>query len=461
MKKKYSFVNPLISNSVDIDQYQDKSKDTKPEPTTLPSSPLPQPKDEWVSAPDYRLPDGSINPQYKSTRAQSAATGARYGASIRTGNPMFDIGAILGGLLGGVTHKDLAGKERYYKSIQEANTLNETTQAHQRIIAQQQQLQLQADKEKRLLDNSIFVQNLKEAQAKTKNLTDSTKSLINFAKSSPTPELREEINSKLNKLWDIDADPSEDFGESFEAKSYGDHVFLFNKHTGEFKGAKTSDGQDINPLSTPQQVSALKSWMSLSEKDAPTMEEALNKADDYISKNFKGGLKPTQYNSLKMQLAREIIQNKDTKSDSGKVIINGQVIPTPNLPILGQMATIESQAQSESQPEVDMTQYQGLPMDIAQWASGIPKESINSLKSVYQDGLKAPKDSPQYQDSTNRMDALSRREKQLTGNPQINTEQSTDLPKGVKPDTKYLQPNGTYIMWSTKEKAWVRFSKKK
>lgn len=471
MKKKYTFGNPLIQpvNIKDIEEdatnYR-KSLDTTSQPTqqTQSSKPSPQ-KDEWVNSPEYRNPDGSINPRYKSSRLESAATGARYGISIRTGNPLFDAGAILGGLLGGATHKDLRGKEKYAQDIQEASRLNETTQAHQRLLAQQQQIQLQFDREQRLASQQEFQQKMKEDMEKRKGLTDSTKSLIDFAKVA-TPDQKYEINQKINKLWDIDADPSDDFGTTYDIKKLGDYAFLFDKNTGELKSTRGDDGQPVSALSTPQQIRALAAWMKLSEdKDAPTMEEALGKADKYITENFKGGLKPNQYNSLKLQLAKQIISNKETNTNSGKVIVNGQVIPTPNLPILGFQTETKQETQPEPDVNVDMKVYQGVPIDIAKWATSIPKESIESLKSVYQDSLKTPKESEQYKDSSSRLDALNRREQQLSGsstanNTVNNTTSPTELPKGVKPDVKYLQPDGSYIMYDSKTKGFVKFKKK-
>src|SRR4051812_20785302 len=70
------------------------------------------------NAPEYYDENGEINSRYKSGRGMSAAVGGRMGASLRTGNPMFDSGAIIGGVIGGLFNKNLAGHDLYNQDLE-------------------------------------------------------------------------------------------------------------------------------------------------------------------------------------------------------------------------------------------------------------------------------------------------------------------------------------------------------
>lgn len=85
--------------------------------------------------PEFRKADGSINPEYNSSIWQDMATGGAMGAGMGN-DPFSKLGGAVGGLIGGVFAKNIAGKKKYDRDVEQIDAHNErvikTTQANER-----------------------------------------------------------------------------------------------------------------------------------------------------------------------------------------------------------------------------------------------------------------------------------------------------------------------------------------
>lgn len=370
-----TFGNKLLNQSVIDEDSPKRAKKLVDDSSQMPERPSKEQIEEYARSlkdktglepmPVFRDSNGKINPKYKASRGQGALAGGA--AAPMNGNPFHDLFSSIGGIAGGAVSPVLASKQKYVEDVKNIQLQNQTTEAHMRLQAQAQQVRIAAEREQRMQQTADFNQSLKEAGAKVKTTGDKSKFLIEAAKNAPSAEQRTQLNSQFMKLWELEGEPSEDFGQEFNVEKIGDFAFLFDKNTRELINAKGEDGASISALNTQQQVAALAAWTKLGEKDTPTLEESLEKADEMISQQFKGGLKPAQYNSLKMQLAKQIIGAKDSGATSGKVIIDGKVIPIPNLPILGQKKPME---QTQPAQNGDVNQTSPFMQDASQQGDG-------------------------------------------------------------------------------------------
>lgn len=330
--------------------------------------------------------DRKINPTYDTSIGQDMVAGAALASQNRTGNPFYDLGAGIGGLLGGAFSKNLAGKMKHRSDVAAVQAENKDailkTEAYQRAEAQK----IAVQREARLQQGQEFRQQLQLEKQKVKGQGDTSRFLISAAQAAPTPEARMELSQQFNELWGIDDTPNANFGQKYKVEKVGDYAMLFDEQSGELVNAKGEDGKNISALDTARQLDILKKWTGLSEKETPDLVSAMNTADEYIAKNFKGGLKAQQYNSLKMQLTREILKmNKD--GGTGKVIVNGQVIPLPDLSILNQkppLANDSPDGNSQFMPPLSNEPQQVYDATNGQPPSNIPrtdKQPVEVTKS--------------------------------------------------------------------------------
>lgn len=308
-----------------------------------------------------------INPNYDTSIGRDMLAGA--GMAKPTGNPFYDLGAALGGLVGGAFNKNLAGKQQHQEDVERIQAENKDkilkTEAYQRAEAQK----LAQQREARLAQANEFKQQMETEKQKVKGLGDTSRFLTQAAQAAPTPEARMELSQQFNDLWNIDDQPNANFGQKYKVEKIGDYAMLFDEQTGELINAKGEDGKPISDLDTSKQLDILKKWTGLSEKETPDLESAMKQADKYLNENFKG-IKATQIPSIKMQLTREILKMKK-EGGSGRVIVNGQLVPLPELGILEQKPPL---AKEDASPF--MTDQKEGQTDIVDATNGQPPNNI-------------------------------------------------------------------------------------
>lgn len=106
-------------------------------PAQAPSPVNPAPQQTTVApyspklkdVPQFWNPDGSLNKKYDTSKGQDVMAGIALGSQMGMGqDPFFALGAILGGAVGGLVNKNLAGKQQYQQDRME------TLQYNQQVI---------------------------------------------------------------------------------------------------------------------------------------------------------------------------------------------------------------------------------------------------------------------------------------------------------------------------------------
>jgi hypothetical protein len=280
---------------------------------------------EVANAPQYYDENGEINQRYKSGRGMSAAVGGRMGASLRTGNPMFDGGAVLGGVIGGLFNKNLAGHDLYNQDMESVIRQNETTAAQQRLEAQAELMRRQ--------NEQLKIQQAKEDRAKlaseAKTLKDKA-AILQTNINSTSGDERRYYQAQHAQLFGL-PDPEnidDDYMVGWKNSNLGGDINYQTDPNGRIREA-TMMGQDGKPYSISR-LGIKDQWdIALKENklnpanvvDQTSVTEAFGQADAVLGpmkgqfKTNKGQFNATQYNAQRLQIANKIIASKKSNPD--------------------------------------------------------------------------------------------------------------------------------------------------
>lgn len=353
--------------------------------------------------------NGVVDPKYKTGRGSNALAGASVGAQIgaQRNDPIFGIGATIGGMVAGLFKKNLAGKMQHQADVQEADEYNKelyaSTMADERIQAMEQQADLRQKEQARKQQDSERAEQWRQNKFDYQKIKDSnlakdkkSKAMLDFASKIPDPEQKSQIVSDALTLMEVDHDPTDpklaDYANKIETTKAGDFIIKTDQW-GNFVGPVT--GKDGNPINTQTRLDQIKVLKELIPKEEEmNIGQALDQADGFIKKHFNGQMKDLQRSNLKMQVAKIILaEGKDKAFDmtlrdrEGKNYIYSMeqlgTAPKTEVPQTGTQPTEVTQpVQSTTQAPAETSPKAGTKTP-EQYVQGIdPKDMRNEFADV-------------------------------------------------------------------------------
>lgn len=392
------FDNPLTRRKTTTNTPKVKTSKTKTQTTGYPideqAAGITTDSNGWKSAPDYYIDDGKgnriRNPRYNSSRASSAAAGGAYGASIRTGNPLFDTGAILGGVLRGAIDKNVGRNAKYAADEQYVDTANAQTQAYQRFLAQKEQItqsQLQQQKIQHQMDYQDTLARLRQTSVDRKKLTELQNSLGKLETNSPQREaLSDYINEKAKEFYGESAPAivNPNTGEKNTHASIGGNEVYFDKE-GNYVGAVVDQdtGHVLSDMSPEKYIKILKDMHSLAPK-IPIDEALIKKAKGLaIASGSVGKRLSIDTINIAKQLASA--EGGDTiqipNGDGSFREITTKDIPVPDAITTGQPSTYDDTKINGGNSDVTLMPVPKQDVERIQMAKS-PQELQDMLKNI-------------------------------------------------------------------------------
>jgi hypothetical protein len=274
--------------------------------------------------------DRKINPQYDTSIWQDMA--AQAGMQRPTGDNYYDIGAKLGGLVGGIFNKNIAGKQQYQQDVQRIQQENKDTivktEAYLRAEAQKR-LQDGETRRQQALDARLLRQQEVDAERDTEKKIKLVQGMIPIT----SGEDRESFQRQLAELTGRDPDAiKDDFGLQMSQKKFGEIVMNVTKG-GEARYMTDPNGQVITDLSPQDWVNLLQDV----EKGSDMSEESINaarqqatkilSANKDLFKTNKGGFDAQRFNAQVFTLSRDILKGQKNGKLPQEISINGVLIP--------------------------------------------------------------------------------------------------------------------------------------
>lgn len=327
----------------------------------------------FVSRPKLYDEQGKLNPKYDSSIGADMMSGLGKGVQVGLNSgrsSLFGIASALGGLAGGAFSKNIAGADKYHRDVQmadaENNSVYQQTEARRRIEA----LRSEEDSRKQQQANEATKNAIYQLRTSSLNNSAKIKELDKFAQTANLPpEARAEVARQRAELSGIDISPEdvdENYGLKIKPVKAGDYTYNVDQF-GTWRSATDSEtGQPISNMTSSQQLSALAQLSKLNQDtDKMTLQQALDQAGQVMKKNFSGGLKPAQANSLKLQIASKILANNKSEKPraTDELTISGKqyYIDLTNFPVLNNGTRQPATSTSSSPFMQDENLYDGVP----------------------------------------------------------------------------------------------------
>jgi len=378
-------------------------------------------KDALKPIPQYEV-NGDVNPRYKTGRGSDILYGLTVGARQGAGqDPFFQLGSVLGGLLGGVFNKGVASRDRYQQDLAMTSQYNEQvlskTDAEMRIEAQKERQQQQQHSQW-IQDQRIALSQesnkVKAEGADYKKKKDYFTNLQQRYDSVTDPELRKELENYMESagkdVWGENYDFIRGNPKQKPIK-IGDYLGYPNE--GGISFLEDKEGNPVVATSTSEYVNTYKKLYP-DQKDLD-VQASIERAKE-LTKDLKFKT-DAQRSSAVLQVAR-MVQKGGKDNGSNSIVINGQelVVPSPFVPTKNQPQNQPKSQESpfmpkdigEAPPVVDATMptYEIDPKSKPQDREKSFNEYANKIKALAE---KDEKNIDKYQSLIN--DAITKRDK--------------------------------------------------
>lgn len=271
------------------------------------------------------LVDGKINPAYDTSKLQDAVSGLGIGAQLGVGqDPYYQLGAMIGGLAGGLAFKNTAGVRKWRNDVEETRNYNERvieqTNAELRLKAYDLNVQKQADSNYWKARTAA----LREQGMAQKDFDATMKFYNSQLESIPSTDIegRAELLGSMKeviraKYPNMPAEYLEnpEFGVKLEPFKAGENWMLRSKD-GLTVREMTLNGKPVTDM-TITDFKTLYDLMNGPDSSAKmsvtpeTMTVALGEARQIVSSQVKGrNLKPSQTEAMVFNLATWFAKSK-------------------------------------------------------------------------------------------------------------------------------------------------------
>lgn len=397
-----------------LDDTRRENQAPAPRPINPPQQTAPNPNDVATDAggslkdyPQLRDEQGNLNPRYNTSKAQDILAGLAQGAKMGMGqDPFFQFGAVLGGALGGVFNKNIAGYQRYQSDVALTQQENEQivfkTNAQVKWENSQLEAQVKRDRESRLEQQRQDTLKLREMKTDldrkeylTKRINDTT---------GEDRAFYQNLRARLDGIDEIDSPETYGVGWELE-KGLGDIAYWKNK-SGEIKQAEVN-GKTISTLGVKDFIDIVTKANNLNPEnvaDSAKGRQAMIEADKILKpywdrgdfKDSKNRPNHAQYNAQRIALANKMLASSKGKLPEGtkffdsEININGVSMPI-KLPFIdGQNTSTEDVSVNKGEyvtvntdsPDVDMELYKGVDPDIAEMVNGYSREQTELIQNT-------------------------------------------------------------------------------
>jgi hypothetical protein len=348
-------------------QQQTKTADTIPSDTTSAGSQ--SNTNTTKPTPKRQRPDPN-DPRFKSGKLGDVGFGLYRGSMLGKGeDPMFRLGSTIGGAIGGLLNKGVAGRAQYEEENVNFNLQTEAELKLQAMLADvayrnQQKEVLEADQKRKDEDLALKTKKVESAIVQ-KDLSSLFKLLPTI---NPESELGAQTRRQVATLSGLDPDEAEkdlSFGIDFKPQTFGDDVVFISKG-GVVKQALL-DGKPISDLGVEDQLDILAKMDKLQGGESLTRQDLMDAREEAKGilnpkeftkvvggKNPKTVMDTQQYNTQVFALAKQIAEaRKEAKKVNGAnpipiTIRLGDTPITKMIPVRG----VSEQPKPEVSPEV-------------------------------------------------------------------------------------------------------------
>lgn len=275
-----------------------------------------------VPIPKLYNEDGSLNKHYDTSIVSDMLSGINIGGKAASGgDSLRQLAGQIGGLLGGIFSKNIAGKQKFSNDMQLANAINEAefakTNAQVRVEVQQQTLALrqQAEARKQEWNNyKIYVGN-----AKTR--ADKLKAIQTAYNNTTDPDNKRAMQTEWEELSGMTLPNPDKFGKmpDYDFRESNGFFIAIDKDTGVASYVTDAQtGKKMVSMSPDEQLRAVKTYLDIKDSSVD-VGSILQRAKAYMS--TIPNITEKNYTNVLMQLVR-VMKEHGNSDYRGQIIIN-------------------------------------------------------------------------------------------------------------------------------------------